>query len=338
MTLDFKKASQSFDQLPFKERLQSIFSLLKNTLTIVGRDRDIVKPWVRMMIYHFFMVSFFFYAWFGWFYELPGEGWSLFAAFLLFLYKHFYNNRQEMRLSWIVNETLIGHDPSYKGAKKDWKQIKSQTRKVAWLDIAMAFVDKAKYFGSGFMYMLIRLFISGLDEVWDLANHYLIPSVAIDKLDLKPALKRMKKLKDEVPETLVGVFGIDFIGSVVARVTIPTYIELVILAIAAGYFGTAYLPSSSVTVSGSAVAFSWVPIVAALYIGKLFSTLFERCVTAVKVIYFTVFYTKITHPASIMEELQEELVDYLKLKHVEQVDKLDEQELEEKGSVRPATT
>lgn len=331
MDYNFKKAQQSLDSLPFKDRLKAVGQLVKNTLTIVGRDQDFIKPWIRMAIYHFFMVSAFFYGLMAWQYEL--FGWvflSFMLSFFLFLYKHFYNNRQELRMSWIVYEVLIGNDPSYKDARKAWKELKSHTRKLAWMDIGMALVEKGKWFGSGFVKVLINLFISGLEEVWDLINHYLLPSVAVDRLDIKPGIQKMKKLKEQVPESLVGVFGIDFIGSVVRYVTIPTYIILFIISVAIGYFGREVLPASTIEVGGDLIAFSWLPVIVALYIGKLFSNLFERIVTSVKVVYFTIFYTKITHPDRIMDELQDELMEYLKLDPVEEVDNLEEQNAREK--------
>ncbi|NGP87550.1 hypothetical protein [Fodinibius halophilus] len=326
MDLDFKKASQSFDSLPYRERIKSVLELVKSTLSIVGKDADIIKPWIRMAIYHTFMVSFFFGGLLCWQFEQYGYGILSFClGFFLFLYKHFYNNKQEMRMSWIVYETLIGNDPSYKGAVTADKELKSQRRKIAWIDIAMAFVNRGKFAGGGIVKMLMRLFVSGLEEVWDLANHYLIPSVAVDKMELTPAFKEMKKLKDRIPESLVGVFGIDFLGKVVRQVTIPTYVVLFILSAAAGYFGTDFLPTSTIDVDGQPVTFSWLPIILALWLGKLFNNLFERTVTGVKVTYFTVFYTKITHPDRIREDMREELTDYLKLEGVDEVDNLEEQ-------------
>lgn len=326
MSFDFKKASQSFDSLPFKERLKAVGKLVKNTFTVIGRDKDIKTPWIRMIIYNFVMVTAFFYALLGWWYEFPAEGWALFLAILLFLYKHFYHNRQEVRMSWTVYETIIGNDPSYKGATDASKELKSQTRRLAWIDIGMRFVQKGKFAGGGIVNVLINLFISGLQEVWDLVNHYLLPSVAVDKLDIKPGIEKMKKLKDQVPESLVGVFGIDFIGDVVRRITIPTYVMLFIISALLAYFGTDFFPTSEIDVGGEAVAITWVPIIIAIYIGKLFSNLFERTVTFIKVVYFTVFYTKITHPDRIAEDLQEELLNYLKLDQVDEVDNLDDQE------------
>ncbi len=135
----------------------------------------------------------------------------------------------------------------------------------------------------------------------------------------------MKKLKDQVPESLVGVFGIDFIGSIVRRVTIPMYVILFIVSAAVGYFGTDYFPASEITLGDDLVPFTWVPLIFSFYVGKLFSNLFERTVTSIKVVYFTVFYTKITHPERIADEMQEELLDYLKLDQMDEVDNLGEQ-------------
>ncbi|MDZ7720143.1 MAG: hypothetical protein U5K72_15115 [Balneolaceae bacterium] len=334
MSFDFQKAAQSFDKLSFKKRMTSVFHLFKNTFVVIGRDDDILKPFYRMMIYTFLMVSFFFYFVFSFWYDLPFAGLLFFFAFLLFLYKYFYFNKQEIRMSWIVYKAITGHDPSYKQSVAISKELKSQVRKMAWIDIGMAIASKSKSSGKqGLLSGIINLIISGLGEVWDLVNHYLLPSVAIDKLDIKPAVEKMKKLKDQVPETLVGVFGIDFLGKIVGRVVGPVYFILILLSLGAGIlFGNA-MPSQEFNFNNpdfplNGIVFSWIPLVGAIYIGKLFSSFFERMVTSVKVIYFTVFYTKITYPESIAEDLQEDLTDYLKLDHVEEVQNLDQQDSE----------
>lgn len=333
MGFDFSKASQSLDSLPFQDRLNAVGQLVKNTFTIIGRDKDIVTPWTRMAIYHFIMITAFFYGVLGWWYDLPVEGWMLGLAILLFLYKHFYNNRQEIRMSWTVYQTIIGNDPSYKGATKASKSVKSQTRILAWLDIGMALLRRGKSDDKegGIVSWLINLFIKGLREVWDLVNHYLLPSVAVDGHDIQPGIEKMKKLKDQVPETLVGVFGIDFIGRVVRRVTVPVYTTLFLIAALAGYFGTAWFPSYEIPVEDIMITVTPVPFVFFFYIGKLFNNLFERTVTSIKVIYFTIFYTKITHPDRISEELREELLSYLKLDQVDQMKNLDQQDTEDKN-------
>lgn len=333
MSFDFKKTAQSFDKLSFKNRMTSVFHLFKNTFTVIGRDEDILKPFYRMIIYTVLMVSFFFYFVFSFWYNLPLAGFFLFISFLLFLYKYFYFNKQEIRMSWIVYETIIGHDPSFNGSVPVSKDLKSQIRKMAWIDIGMAIAKKSRSSGEqkGILSGLINMVLTGLGEVWDLINHYLLPSVAVDKLDIKPAVEKMKRLKDEVPETLVGVFGIDFLGKVVRRVVGPIYFILILLSIGAGLLLHGSMPSYEFDFNNSdfplnGIVFTWIPLVAAVYVGKLFSNIFERIVTTVKVIYFTVFYTKITQPDSIAPDLQEELTSYLKLDQVDEVENLDQQD------------
>lgn len=331
MSFDFRKTAQSFDKLSFKNRMTSVVHLLKNTFTVIGRDDDILKPLYRMLIYSVLMISSFFYFVFSFWYDLPLAGFFLFIAFMLFLYKYFYFNKQEIRISWIVYKTITGHDPSYKGSVPVSKELKPQIRKIAWMDIGMAIARKSKSSGKkGILGSLINLFLTGLEEVWDLINHYLLPSVAIDRLDIKPAVEKMKRLKDEVPETLVGVFGIDFLGKVVKKVTGPVYFVLILLSLGAGVLFAESMPSHPFNFNNSdfpldGIVFTWIPLVAAVYVGKLFSNFFERLVTTVKVIYFTVFYTKITHPDSIATDLQDELTSYLKLDQVDEVENLDQQ-------------
>lgn len=333
MQSQFNKAKQSFDKLSFTDRMGSIFQLFANTFTIIGRDADILKPLYRMIAYNFIMVSALFYAIFGIWYDLPFQVLMFLTGFLLFSYKYFYYSRQETRMSWIIYQSITGNKPTYKDSVTASKEFKSQIRKIAWIDVAMAIMNKRKNTGKGVLNTIIKYFIKGLNEVWDLVNHYLIPSVTIDKLDIKPAIENMKTLKDRVPETLLGVFGIDFLGKVVIKVVAPVYTILIVLSIAAGIYFHEYMPSYELAINGDelpidSIMFSWIPIIAAVWIGKLFSSYFERMVTTVKVIYFTIFYTKITHPEEIADDLQEDLNDYLRLDQVDKVDNLDEQETE----------
>jgi hypothetical protein len=336
MSLDFKKASQSFDRLSFKKRMTSVFHHFSNTISVIGRDEDIIKPLIRMLIYNFVMVTGFFYFVFSFWYNIPAAGGFLAIAILLFLYKYFYYSRQEMRTSWIIYQSITGHQPTYNDSRVVTKELKSQVRKIAWIDILMAFANqKGKSKKRGRLQFLIRLFLKGLEHVWDLVNHYLLPSVAVDKLDIKPAIENMKTLKDRVPATLAGMFGIDFLGNVVRAVVAPVYVVLVLVSLALGVVFHEYMPSIQLDLGDGSelpiesIMFTWIPLFGAIYFGKLFSSLFERVVTMVKVTYFTIFYTQITHPDEIADDLREQLVDYLKLDDVEEVDNLDEQDAEE---------
>lgn len=334
MSFDFKKAGQSFDKLSFKKRMTSVYHLFSNTISVIGRDEDIIKPFIRMVIYNLVMILSFFYFVFSFWYDLPLVFLSVVIAFSLFLYKYFYYSRQEIRMSWIIYDSITGSDPSYKDSVTVSKTLKSQIRKIGWIDIGMAIANNAqKNKSKGGGNMLIRLVLKGMNEVWDLINHYLIPSVAVDKMDIKPAIQSMKSLKERVPESLAGVFGIDFLGKVVRSVIVPVYLILIVLSLAMGLLLSGYLPSTEFNLSGSELPFdlitiSWIPLVGAIFLGKLFSSIFERLVTMVKVVYFTIFYTQITHPEKIAEDLREQLVDYLKLDQIDEVNNLDVQDNE----------
>lgn len=317
--------------LSFTDRLSRVGYLLKNTFTVVGRDTDIITPLIAMVVYTSVMVTAFFVGVTAIFLEAGAViGVSFGIAVLLYLYKFFYFNYKEMGQSWLVYETICGRDRSYGDAKQKARDRKSGVRKLAFLDMAMAYLMSQRSNSRGWGQKLINLFLAGLNEVWDLVNHYMLPAIAVDNLSLTDGITQMKQLRNQVPKTLTGVFGIDFIGRIVGQINGTIYFVLFLLAAAAGYFGTGALPEAfSFTipenpVTEAPVLVNVLPLVVLIYIGKVIGAAFERFVTSVKVIYFTIFYTQITHKDRIAEELQPELVRYLKM--------------EEEAATSPATS
>jgi hypothetical protein len=207
-------------------------------------------------------------------------------------------------------------------------------RKLAGLDMLMAFLMSQRGGGENQSWgeKLVNLFLSGLEEVWDLVNHYLLPAIAIDRLTLTDGVKKMKDLRDQVPETLVGVFGIDFIGRIVGQVTGIFYVLLVLVAGGATYLGGEALPEAFTftfqenPIGSGPLVLNVLPLIVGIYVAKLAGVVFERTVTSIKVIYFTIFYTQITHPDRIDETLRPQLVSYLKM---------EEQSAEETASAPP---
>ena len=99
---------QTFEKPGLGERVQQLGYLLKHTVTIVGRDTDIVGPWLRTAIYATLMVTAFFGGIAAIALNAGGIGTLLLlAAFALFVYKHFYYTRQDMAQSWLVAETAL---------------------------------------------------------------------------------------------------------------------------------------------------------------------------------------------------------------------------------------
>lgn len=111
---------------------------------------------------------------------------------------------------------------------------------------------------------------------------------------------------------------------------------MIIISLGLGYFLGQSNPEAANIIpinEGGADEFiiymNFIPLIVAIFLGKAFSVVLERTLTSIKVIYFTIFYTEITHPDNIMVELQDELVDYLKMEGVSDVELTDEEEEEE---------
>ena len=318
---------RNLETLPFSDRLSRIGYLLKHTVTVVGRDTDIVTPWAWMITYAVVMVTVFFAGVVGMFVGAYGFGAASFGlAVLLFLYKYFFYNYREMGQSWLVYETICGRDRSYADAKAEAKKRKWGVRKLAGLDMLMAYVvSQRSNESSGITGWLVNLFLAGLQEVWDLVNHYMLPAIAIDQLSLTDGVKKMKDLRNQVPETLTGVFGIDFIGRVVGQVTGGLYFMLILVSGGAVYFGASALPEAFTftllenPIGSGPLVLNVLPLLLAVYIGKVAGVVFERTVTSLKVIYFTIFYTQITHEDRIVDDLKPQLVQYLRMEEPEGV-------------------
>jgi hypothetical protein len=305
----------------FSDRLSRIGYLLRHTFTVVGRDTDIVTPWVRMIVYAVVMVTAFFV---GVLATGMGAGLIGAAAFglavLMFLYKYVFYNYREVAQSWLVYETICGRDRTYAEAAATAAQRKSGVWTLAGLDLLMAYLMSQR--GSnkeGWGQKLVNLILSGLNEVWDLVNHYMLPAIAVDDLTLTEGGKKMKALRHQVPETLTGVFGIDFIGRIVGQVTGILYVGLVLVAAGAMYLGGEALPAAFTFTlpdnpfGSGPLVLNVLPLILGVYVAKVVGVVFERVVTSVKVIYFTIFYTQITHRDHIADDLRPQLVHYLRM-------------------------
>lgn len=308
----------------FGERLRQLGYLFKHTFTLVGRHPGIVRPLVRMSVYGAVAASVFFGALLAFGLDANGVGVGLvLAAIALFVYKFFYYNRQELRQSWLAAETLQGRkrSPAEAGVRVD--ELAWTARKLALIDMLVArLAQLARGEKAGF---LVRVVAGALVEVWDLVNHYLLPAAAVDGLGIRDGVARMKNLRDNVPETLAGVFGIDIAARAVGAIMGPVYLVLVLGSGALGLWIGNDLPAFhagpvaemlnqvGMDVDPDTLHFAWLPTLIALWIGKMGSVVLERLTTTVKVIYFTVFYMRISHAEMIIDEIRGELDSYLRM-------------------------
>jgi hypothetical protein len=309
----------------FGERLKQLAYLLKHTFTIVGRDPGIVRPWIRMTIYGLVLTCLFFGSITAFVVGATGTGLLLLlASILLFIYRYFFDTRQELRQAWLVSEALKGEKRAADEAKSRVKELAWTARKIALIDMLVAWLMSMAR-SSGKAGALVRLLMKGLEEVWDLLNNYLLPSAAVDGNGIRESVSRMGTLKDNVPETLAGVFGIDIAARAVGSIMAPIYLILFIVAVALGlwvgdavpafYAGDARELLNNVEAGflPAEMHFSWLPVLIAIWLGKLGGVVLDRLTNSVKVIYFSIFYMRITHAEAIIPEIRGELDAYLRM-------------------------
>lgn len=311
-----KGMMNNFRKLSFGERVKNTGFLLKHSFKVVGKDKDIIKPTIRIIIFSTIITAIIFASILTFLTgTLVGLGilGVLVSIFILLPITFFYYTRQKACQSWVVYNTICGKDISYADSKQHTKSEKSKLRKIALLDLVMAYAKSQKNNRKGgFIGIIINLFFSALIEIWDLLSHYLIPAVVIEQKPIMELVPKIKSMKNNVPAALAGVFGIDFVGNVIGRLLAP--INLIVFAIAAfiGIGLGSVLPGTTITLSG--YTFSWVPIFIVLFLQIVISKIVKHLVAAVKVIYFTIFYTTIMRPNKIAPAYRKELTDYIKMK------------------------
>jgi len=306
-----------FTKKPFKERIKDTGFLLKNSFTIVGKDKDIKTPTLRMVYLMIIIRTLFFMSIVLLF--IPATGLAGFVLlfivlFILVPFRFFYDVRQKADQSWLVYNTLKGVDISYSDAHKHTAQDKGKLRIIALVDLVVAYISKMGRNRKGIIGIIINLLLKALEEAWDLLSHYLLPATVIEQKSFKETIPTIKSVKDNVPATLTGVFGIDFVGNIVGLILAPIYFVFILLGILFGYL--VGLATEVTTFEMNGFMISWVPIVVVLYIISIAGGIVMKLVASVKTIYFTIFYTSIMRPMDIQESMRSEMTHFLKMEKV----------------------
>jgi len=306
---------ESFTKKPFKDRLKDTGFLIKNSFTIIGKDKDIKTPTIHMIILST-IITIFIYSSILTFilgkFVIIGVLLLLLTIFILIPFRFFYNVRQKADQSWIVYNTICGKDISYNDAHNHTKTEKGKLRIIAFVDILIKYANSQKGNKKGIIGVLINLFLSFLNEVWDLLSHYMLPAIVIEQKPLKEIIPEIKSLKTNVPATLAGVFGIDFVGSVIGSLFGGIFFVSLLISVGIGYLIAMFTGTTVITISS--FSFSWVPVFIMLFLVSIIGGIYKKVVESIKVIYFTIFYTSIMRPMNITQELRGELTNYLSMK------------------------
>ncbi|OPL18431.1 MAG: hypothetical protein AVO35_13360 [Candidatus Aegiribacteria sp. MLS_C] len=306
--------ARTFTKKPFKDRIKDTGYLIRHSFTIIGRDEDIKTPMIKMGIFTTILRIIFFLSLLTILTIESHENvglialtvllWLIMVAILIPM-RFFYDVRQKGNLCWVVYNTLCGKDISYRDAVGHTKSQKGRLKALGLGELVLVYSRTFKK-DSG---LLINLFLGFLTEVC----HFMLPSVVIEEKKLKEIAPDLKSLRENVPATLAGVFGLDFAGDAVKQLLAGLSFLLVLLSIAAGWLLSFVTGAGAVSLFSGAFTISWIPTYITLFFVVLVFGIAGKLVESIKVIYFTVFYTSIKQPRNITEELREDLTHYLTL-------------------------
>lgn len=164
---------------------------------------------------------------------------------------------------------------------------------------------------SGIVAIIFSFLFSALEEIWDLVEHYMIPSVAIENKGLKDSVQSIKKLRNHIPETLVGVFGLDFAGDVFKAILLPVHLVFLLFGVVIGHFLVGIFPTDTVVTIGNHFSLSWYPVFWLISISYLLAGLINVTVDSIKFFYFTIFYTALNRAQELNTSMQEKLQNFL---------------------------
>jgi hypothetical protein len=306
---------ESFTKKPFKDRLKDTGFLIKNSFTIFGKNKDIKTPTIHMIVLSTIITTFIFASILMFIlgkYVLIGILLLLITFFILIPVRFFYNVRQKADTSWIVYNTICGKEMNYTDAHSHTKEEKGKLGLIAFIDMIMKYVSSQRGNTRGILGFFINLFLSFLNEVWDLLSHYMLPAIVIEQKPLREIVPEMKALKSNVPATLMGVFGIDFVGSVVGSLFAGIFFVALVISVGVGYLIGLFTGVTVISIAG--FSFSWVPIFVTLFLVFIIGGIYKIIVESIKVIYFTIFYTSIMRPMNITPAIRGELTNYLLMK------------------------
>jgi hypothetical protein len=299
---------------PFQETLKSSLYLLKYSFTIIGKNTGIIRPTVYLALLSLLMTSLLFGALVCFF---SGTNIATGVILLVVLFvilvplRFFIRTFLKAIQSWMSYRTITGHPITYPEARRHTMTRTRGLLLIGFVDMIVAKMTRTDSDKRGIIGMITGLFLSALSEVWDLLNHYMIPAVVVEGKPLMQSLPDIKAIRENVPATLMGVFGVDFAGDALRSLLFLPYLLILAIGAGLGYLLGPVFPSLSWTIGGHAI--SWVPVLATLYLNFAIGGVLKACVESVKAIYFTIFYTTIMHEDQIPGDYREQLMGYLRM-------------------------
>lgn len=298
----------------FQETLKSALYLLKYSFVIIGKNTGIVRPTVYLAVLSLLMTSLLFGA-LACFFSASNiaAGVVALAVLLVILVplRFFIRTFLKAIQSWMSYRTITGQPITYPEARRHVKQRTRGLLFIGFVDMMVAKMTSQRSDKQGITSIISGVLLSALSEVWDLLNHYMIPAVVVEGKPLMQSLPEIKSIRDNVPATLMGVFGVDFAGDALRSLLFIPYLLVLAIGAGLGYLLGPVFPTASWTIGSHTIC--WVPVLLTLYLNFSVGGVLKACTESVKAIYFTIFYTTIMHEDQIPEDYRDQLMGYLRM-------------------------
>lgn len=226
----------------------------------------------------------------------------------------FFSMRYKAITSWMIYEILQGEDTDVSSGSKNIQGLGFTLFLYALLDYAISSATNTNgNKNNGFMGIIKNIVLSIFKEVWDLIKNFSLPAIVIEKISLKEVPSKLKLVKKNIPGTLVGVLGIDIVGSIF--VSLFSFVTLPSLLIGGGigYFGKSFLPQTwLVTIPAEApIVINLLPLFICLFGTSVLTSFLNSLVKLVKTTYFTTFYISLARPDDIHPDYRKDVTRYL---------------------------
>ena len=286
----------------FKDTL----GLVKTTLTVFGKDADVKKPIIGMIVLDVLL------AWL----VLGGLTLALFAGIagigsvgipilLIFLgitiypFRVFYDAFQRAKVSALGYDVARGENATIPNAKERIKPIRGTLFMLGFIDMLVNSMKSRSRGGGGIIGIIVTILVAVLAEVWDLISNFLLPAVVIEQKGPKHVVSELKELKRNIPAALVGVLGFDAFGMIAKRLVFGVYLILGGIGIVLPLF---LFGANPITLTTTLVTLTLI---------ILATSIISKTVLGAKTVYFTLFYMALLRPHEISASMSDACTNLL---------------------------
>lgn len=297
------------------EKGKDLEGLFKNSIKLIGHDKDLLVPMAYMAFYRSITVvlgfSLFYFAFVQ---KNPTKVFMTFLALLGYApLSSFLQVRHQAALSWMTFEVLQGKDTDLDSGMSEIKGLQFKLFLVGMVNYLTQNRSSSES-QTGVKDMIVQALVSVFAGVWDLLQNFLVPSLVIEKASFSEAADKLKQLKTNIPASIAGVLAVDVTAGLVSALLGPITGFGVVLGGGLGYFGTNFLPAAWNLPIENGPVVNALPLFCVLFVSLIISSIILAMASGLKAIYYSTFYVSLNHPMEIRDDMRPDVTNYLNFK------------------------